>query len=232
MRSPMDLEALLGDEPLRRREFPVAEDSIFLAHAGVSPLPARSVAAMTDYLAQAARHDQEACFPAGRIAETRALAAALLCCAPEEVALLGPTSLGLSVVANGLDFPPRANVVCYRDDYPANVYPWRALTARGVEVRSVRAARLGAVTVEDVAAAVDGRTALVALASAHYLSGDRLDLAAIGGYLKARGILFCVDGIQTLGGMRTTVEDVDFLAADSHKWLLGPDGAGILYVRR
>src|SRR5207247_2476947 len=79
--------------------------------------------AMAGYLALAARHGQEACFPPERIGETRALAAALLGCGADEVALLGPTSLGLSVVANGLDFPMGANVVCYRDDYPANVYP-------------------------------------------------------------------------------------------------------------
>jgi selenocysteine lyase/cysteine desulfurase len=86
--------------------------------------------------------------------------------------------------------------------------------------------------VESVAAAVDERTRLVALASAHYQTGWRLDIAAIGKFLHERGILFCVDGIQTLGAMKTTVEHADFLSADAHKWLLGPNAAGLFFARR
>jgi selenocysteine lyase/cysteine desulfurase len=79
---------------------------------------------------------------------------------------------------------------------------------------------------------VDENTRLVALASCHFISGYRIDFQAIGKFLRERGILFCVDAIQTLGAFPTTVEHVDFLAADAHKWLLGPCGAGLLYVRR
>ena len=79
---------------------------------------------------------------------------------------------------------------------------------------------------------VDENTKLVALASCHFISGFRLEHQAIGKFLRERGIFFCLDAIQTLGAFPTTVEDVDFLAADAHKWLLGPCGAGIFYVRR
>jgi selenocysteine lyase/cysteine desulfurase len=79
---------------------------------------------------------------------------------------------------------------------------------------------------------VDENTRLVALASCHFISGFRIEIDAIGKFLRERGILFCLDAIQTLGAFPTTVEHVDFLAADAHKWLLGPCGAGILYVRR
>ena len=72
----------------------------------------------------------------------------------------------------------------------------------------------------------------VALASCHFVSGWRLNLPAIGKFLRQRGVLFCVDGIQTLGAFPTTVENIDFLAADAHKWLLGPCAAGIFYVRK
>ncbi len=230
----MKLDDLLRDESLRRREFPVAAGKVFVAHAGVSPLPRCVAEAMREYLSAAACGDQEACFPRGRALETRKLAAELLGCTAQEIALVGPTALGLSLVAGGLEFPPGSNVVCYGDDYPANVYPWRAIRWRlpQVEARSVRTRRLGEVTPESVAAAVDERTRLVALASAHYQTGWRLDIAAIGRFLRERGILFCVDGIQTLGALRTTVEHVDFLSADSHKWLLGPNGAGIFFARR
>ena len=78
---------------------------------------------------------------------------------------------------------------------------------------------------------MDENTRLVALASCHFISGFRIEIEAIGKYLRERGILFCLDAIQTLGAFPTVVEYVDFLAADAHKWLLGPCGAGVLYVR-
>ena len=228
----MTLDELLRDEPLRRREFPVVARKMFLAHAGTSPLPRCVAEAMREYLAAAARDGQDDCLPRGFVLETRQLAAQLLGCTPQEIALLGPTALGLSLVANGLDLPPGSNIVCYADDYPTNVYPWRLRKGNNVEVRTVRPKRPGEVTLESVAEVVDERTRLVALASSHFLTGYRLDVGAIGKFLGERGSLFCMDGIQTLGALRTTVEHVDFLAADSHKWLLGPNAAGVVFVRR
>jgi selenocysteine lyase/cysteine desulfurase len=90
---------------------------------------------------------------------------------------------------------------------------------------------LGVIEVEDVLDKVDDKTRLVALASCHFISGRRIDVPAIGKFLRERNILFCVDAIQTLGAFPTTVEYVDMLAADAHKWLLGPCGAGLMYVR-
>ena len=84
----------------------------------------------------------------------------------------------------------------------------------------------------DVIGQVDENTRLVALASCHFISGYRIDHQAIGKKLRERNILFCLDAIQTLGAFPTTVENVDFLAADAHKWLLGPCGAGLMCVRR
>jgi selenocysteine lyase/cysteine desulfurase len=107
-----------------------------------------------------------------------------------------------------------------------------ALAERGVEVRLLNVRRLGVIRPIDVIGQVDENTRLVALASCHFVSGYRLEHAAIGKALRERGILFCLDGIQTLGAFPTTVEHVDMLAADAHKWLLGPCGAGVMYVRK
>src|SRR4029079_18050107 len=90
----------------------------------------------------------------------------------------------------------------------------------------------GMIRAKDVMGQVDENTRLVALASCHFISGYRIDYQAIGKYLRERNILFCLDAIQTLGAFPTTVEDVDFLAADAHKWLLGPGSAGIMLVRQ
>ena len=227
----MTLTELLANEELRQNEFPVTRGKIFLAHAGVCPLPRRVAAAGSECAQRGTRGDQEA-FVLHRLNDARQLGAQLLRCQPDEVALVGPTSLGLSFVAAGLKFKNGDNILIYHDDYPANVYPWMALAERGVEVRLLNTRGLGVIRPVDVMGQVDENTRLVALASCHFISGYRLDHQAIGKFLRERGILFCLDAIQTLGAFPTTVEHVDMLAADAHKWLLGPCGAGLLYVRR
>src|SRR5450432_4225873 len=227
----MTLTEILANEELRLREFPVARDKIFLAHAGVCPLPHRVAEAIAECARQGTLGDQEA-FMLHRLDDARKLGARLLDCQPEEIALVGPTSLALSFVAAGLNFRRGDNVLIYHDDYPSNVYPWMALAAKGVEVRLLNIKNYGAIRTVDVMGQVDENTKLVALASCHFISGCRIEIDAIGKFLRERGILFCLDAIQTVGAFPTTVEHVDFLAADAHKWLLGPCGAGIFYVRR
>jgi selenocysteine lyase/cysteine desulfurase len=227
----MTLTEILTDEELRRREFPVACGKIFLAHAGVCPLPRRVADAVSECARQGTLGDQES-FMLHRLDEARKLASQLLICQPDEIALVGPTSLGLSFVASGLNFRKGDNVLIYHDDYPSNVYPWMALAEKGVEVRLLNIKTFGAIRTIDVTGQVDENTKLVALASCHFISGFRIEIEAIGKFLRERGILFCLDAIQTLGAFPTTVEHVDFLAADAHKWLLGPCGAGIFYVKK
>ncbi len=227
----MTLQEILTNEALRRHEFPVVRDKIFLGHAGVCPLPRRVADAVSECARQGTLGDQEA-FMLHRLDDARNLAAQLLNCQPDEIALVGPTSLGLSLVAAGLNFRKGDNIVIYHDDYPSNVYPWMALAQKGVQVRLLNTRGLGIIRPVDVMGQVDENTRLVALASCHFISGYRLEFSAVGKFLRERGILFCLDAIQTLGAFPTTVEHVDFLAADAHKWLLGPCGAGVLYVRR
>jgi cysteine desulfurase/selenocysteine lyase len=227
----MTVSEILADEELRHREFPVTKEKVFLAHAGVCPLPHRVAEAMRAYATEGTLDDQEVRL-AHWLKETRSLAAKLLNAQPEEVAFVGPTSLALSTIANGLALRKGENVVIYFDDYPSNVYPWMALSERGVEVRLLNVKELGRIRPSDITGQVDEQTRMVALASCHFVAGWRIDLNAIGKALHDRNIFFCVDGIQTLGAFPTTVEHIDFLAADAHKWLLGPCAAGILYVRK
>jgi cysteine desulfurase / selenocysteine lyase len=227
----MTIAEILGNEELRRHEFPVVREKIFLAHAGVCPLPRRVSDAIADCAAKSTLGDQEE-FMLSRLDDARKLGGQLLNCQPDEIALVGPTSLALSFVGSGLKLRRGDNVLIYHDDYPSNVYPWMALAERGVEVRLLNTRGLGVIRPRDVAGQVDEDTKLVALASCHFISGFRTEINEIGKVLHERGILFCVDGIQTLGAFPTTVEHVDFLAADAHKWLLGPCAAGIFYVSK
>lgn len=228
----MTVTEILSDEQLRNHEFPVTRRKIFLGHAGVCPLPRRVAEAVSDYAREAGTGDQEKFIFPGILNNGRKLAARLLNCQSEEVAFVGPTSLALSLIASGLKFRRNDNILIYFDDYPSNVYPWTALAEQGIEVRLMNIRNLGAIRAMDVMGQVDENTRLVALASCHFISGYRIDIPRIGKFLRERNILFCVDGIQTLGAFPTTVEYVDMLAADAHKWMLGPCGAGLMYVRR
>lgn len=168
------------------------------------------------------------------IRDTRRLCAKFIGAGEDEVALLGPTSLGLSLFANGIDWQTGDEVVFYAGDYPANVYPWRNLERLGVVAKAIPRRLNGQIDLDDISGLVGPRTRLVALASANYLSGFRPDLFRIGGFLRERGVKFAVDGIQTIGAFRMHVADecVDLMSADAHKWMLGPMAMGIVYVSR
>lgn len=228
----MTLQELHSNEELRQHEFPVTRDKVFLAHAGVCALPRRVAEAIRDYATQSTKGDQETLVPAFQLGKSRELAAGLIGAKPEEIAFVGPTSLGLSCVAGGLRFKKHDNILIYFDDYPSNVYPWMALADRGVQVRFLNIRELGRIRPVEVLGQIDESTRLVALASCHFVAGYRVNLDEIGAALRKRGILFCVDGIQTVGAFPMAVENIDFLAADAHKWMLGPCAAGILYVRK
>ena len=227
----MNLPELQQDEALRCREFPVSGDKVYLAHAGVSPVPACVERAVASAVSAASRDDQEEGLST-LLRQTRARASELLGADPGEVALIGPTTTGISAVAAGLDWQAGDEVLIYQDDFPVNVYPWQALESRGVTVRRLSTPTLGEITPELVVEQLTAKTRLVALASCHFVTGYRIDHDAIGRLLRERDVLFCLDAIQTLGAFPTTVEHVDFLAADAHKWLLGPCAAGVFYVRR
>jgi cysteine desulfurase / selenocysteine lyase len=228
----MTLAEILSNEELRRHEFPVTRDKVYLAHAGVGPMPRRVAEAVAQYAHAASASGQEQIQYASILNASRRLASRLLNSQPEEIALVGPTSLALSLIAGSLKLRKHDNVLIYFDDYPSNVYPWMALAERGVQVRLINTREYGVIRPVDVMGQVDEQTRLVALASCHFIAGTRLDYQAIGKFLQERDILFCLDAIQTVGAFPTTVERVDFLAADSHKWLLGPCAAGLMYVRR
>ncbi|MFA7237129.1 MAG: aminotransferase class V-fold PLP-dependent enzyme [Phycisphaeraceae bacterium] len=230
----MNLTQILTNDSLRHDAFPVTAHPIYLAHAGVCPLPAVARDAMIQYAhaGSIANQETDAFVETSKLA--RKIAAQLIGATACEIALIGPTSLGLNLVALGLDFQPGDQVIYYADDYPANTYCWMNLVSRGVQPVPLRTApdRPGVITWSVLEPLLTDRTRLVSLATCNYLSGYRIDYADIGRRLHERGILFCLDAIQTLGAFPLNVEHVDFLAADSHKWLLGPLGAGIFYANR
>jgi len=218
-----------------RDEFPATRELVYLNHAAVAPLSARARDRICEWADDMARRGNVAEGRwYGEIEKVRAQSAALIGADPAEIALLKNTSEGLSLVAEGLDFAPGDNVVTVANEFPSNLYPWLHLAGRGVETRRVAPQDQGRVSLDDLDAAIDARTRLLSISFVQYGSGFRMDLAQVGRLCRDRGVLFCVDAIQGLGVFPVDVEamQIDFLSADGHKWLVGPEGAAIVYVRR
>ena len=219
---------------IRKTEFPVTEKFIYLNHAGVSPIPARSAEAGIRMLCQ---FRDEGAFRLRQwqelAQEARGRFARMISATPEEVAFIKSTSEGLSFIAAGFPWKEGDNLVTANVEFPANVYPWMRLRSRNVELRMV-AAREGRVRKEDLFAACDGKTRMISLSSVEFANGFRNDLPAIGEFCQKKGIFFCVDAIQSLGVLPIDVQSygVDSLSADGHKWLLSPEGIGGFYISK
>lgn len=216
-----------------RAQFPVLEEQLYLNHAGVAPTSLRVAAAVQEWMDDLVHHGirHERGWEA-RVEGIRKQAARLLGATAGEIAFVRNTSHGLGLVAEGLDWKPGDEVaVATSLEYPSNVYPWLHLKDRGVSVREIEV-REGGVTPEAVAAALTPRTRLVAVSSVQFATGYRTDLDALGALCERAGVLLCVDGIQSVGCMPVDVKKsrIHFLSADSHKWMLGISGIGLLYV--
>jgi cysteine desulfurase / selenocysteine lyase len=217
-----------------RRAVPSTATWSYFDHAAVSPLPAPSQAAIQKWLEEATSQGSPA-WPgwARRVEEIRQTAARLLGADRSEIAFVPNTTTGISWIAEGWDWQPGDNVVTLENEFPSNAYPWIHLKDRGVEARRV-AVPDGRVDLRRVVEACDHRTRLLAVSWVGYASGYRLDLDELAGLAVQRGVKLLVDAIQGLGVFPLDLgrTPIDFLAADGHKWLMGPEGAGILYVRR
>ncbi|MBC3843078.1 aminotransferase class V-fold PLP-dependent enzyme [Streptacidiphilus sp. 4-A2] len=206
----------------------------YLDHAGLGRLRAPAVDAMRTALVEVYPHGSALMgriFPAR--AAARRTAAALLDCAPTEIAFVPNTSTGLHLVADGLRWEPGDEVVVFDRDFPANVHPWRALVERaGVRLRWVPM-HDGGYRTDDIAAAIGPATRLIAASQVNFATGFRLDLDALCALAAPVGALVCVDAVQGLGTLPLSLArtPVDFLAAGAHKWLGGPPGTGLFYCR-
>jgi selenocysteine lyase/cysteine desulfurase len=225
---------LIMDWTSLREQFPVTRRWAYFDHAAVAPLSGPAQRALVEWATDMA-HNGDVHEPAWfrRVNDVRALVGRLLNADPLDVAFIKNTSEGIGLVAEGFPWQPGDNVVTAAEEYPANLYPWMNLAGRGVELRTV-ASRGSRIPIDDIRAALDNRTRVVSLSWVEYASGYRNNLDALGELCRERGIFFCVDAIQGLGVLPLDVgrTPIDALAADGHKWLLAPEGAGVFYLRR
>ncbi len=217
-----------------RQQMPAAARWAYFDHAAVAPLSLPAAQALADWANEmAVNGDANWSEWHRRIEHVRQTAATLLTCLADEVAFVPNTTSGLTLIAESFPWQPGDNVVVPASEFPSNMLPWRNLVDRGVEVRVVPCEIEGCDT-DQLLAAANERTRIVTVSWVGYVTGWRQDLDELADRCHRRGILLCVDGIQGLGVIPLDVSrtPIDFLAADGHKWLLGPEGAGVLFIRR
>ncbi len=210
--------------------FPVKERLVYLNHAAVAPLCRPAAEAMKGLTDDACLYgslhysDWLAAYDG-----FRAAAAKLINAAPSEIAMVKNTSEGIAIIAGGLHWKSGDRIIAFREEFPANYYPWLRLESRGVEITWLSIYS----PIEEIARALPGAR-LLAISYVNYLSGYRVNLEEIGKLCRQHDCFFFVDAIQGMGALPIDVETsyIDALSADGHKWMLGPEGHGILYVRR
>ena len=214
-------------------EFPLDDAVLYLNHAAVAPWPTRTAEAIARFATENTRLGAKQ-YPEWLNTEHRLreqLKALINAESTDEIALVKNTSEGLSMIAYGIDWQAGDNVVISNHEFPSNRIVWESLADQGV---IVKVADISCSPETAIINQIDEKTRLVSVSSVQYASGIKLDLAQIGKACQQNNSLFCVDAIQSLGALHFDVRAIhaDFVVADGHKWMLGPEGLALFYCRR
>ena len=209
-----------------RAEFPSLNGRTFLDTATFGQLPRRTVEAVANHFA---RRDATACrdflswFDDAE--RTRAAVAQLIHATADDIAFVPNACTALATLMSGIDWQPGDRVITLEHEFPNNLYAPTAVEARGVEFIET--------TWDRFEETLDERTRLVLLSTVNYSTGFRPPLETLGPMLRDRGIVFYVDGTQSVGALQFDVRTVQpaLLAVHGYKWLLCPNGCGFAYVR-
>lgn len=232
--------SLLGKKPLVMNNFnnffSLDPDVIYFNHAAVAPLPKRTSLAVSEFVEECSLYGAKN-YPRWQQTENELremLASLINAPSSEDISLLKSTSEGLSVIAYGLDWSLGDNIVTIAQEFPSNKIVWESLSdVYGVEVRFLDLSKSNDPE-SDLIALCDEHTRLITVSSVQYSDGFKLDLSQIGDFAYDNEILFCVDAIQSLGALPFDVQacKADFVVADGHKWLLGPEGLALFYTAK
>lgn len=218
-----------------RKLFPSVEYKTYLNHAGCSPYSIRVTEAMRNYIEECGGEVIENYSKNLEIRETlRHKLAELIRVPASDIALTKNTSSGLSLLASGLDWKTGDRILLFDLEFPSNIYPFMNCARWGAEIDFVpaRQKRNGRVLTEDIESKITPKTRLLSISFVEFLNGWRNDLKTIGEICRQHQIIFCVDGIQGLGALPLDASDcgIHFLSSAAHKWLMGPQGIGFIYV--
>jgi cysteine desulfurase/selenocysteine lyase len=209
-----------------RAEFPALANWTYLNTATYGQLSRRSTARVAQHFAH---RDELACWDFltwfDHMDSVRDQVARLVHCERDDIAFIQNASTALGWLIAGLDWQPGDRVVTLESEFPNNIYAPSVLGRRGIEFVET--------PWEKFYDSIDSRTRLVAISSANYVTGFVPPLEEIAAFLRKRGVLFYVDGTQSVGALRFDIARVepDMLAVHGYKWLNCPDGAGFMYVK-
>lgn len=215
-------------------EFPQDKDLCYLNHAAVGPWPRRTAQAVTNFAQQNMTRGATD-YPKWMHVEHRLrerLAWLIGADNVDDIALVKNTSEGLSIVSQGLTWNNGDQIVGLTGDFISNQMPWEVLGEYGVKYLPIDALRSD----DPEGALIDAlgkKTRLLAISTVHFATGYRFDMKRLSKACRKKGVLLCVDAIQSLGAQRFNLQDTpaDFVTAGGHKWLLSPEGLGFFYCR-
>lgn len=217
-----------------RALFPTAALAVHLNHAGTSPIARPVAESVTPVLEELMGADILVAYlnHIKRQEELRAALGRMMNASTAGIGFVRNTSHGVSIIAQSIPFRSGDTVVVPEGEYPSNIYPWMAQESRGGRVRLVPPGADGLLSEDDLMAACDDSTRVLAVSWVQWHTGQQMDLKRLGAFCRERGIYFSVDVVQGLGALRLDLQEtpVDFATAGCHKWLLAPGGLGMVYV--
>ena len=213
-------------------EFPQAQELIYLNHAAVSPWPLRTSEAVSQFAVENLQFGARN-YPDWIKTETalrEKLARLINAPSEADIALQKNTSEALSVIAYGLEWREGDNVIISNQEFPSNRIVWESLARFGVELKvaDLDSADSPESAVIDL---IDNRTRLISISSVQYATGLKIDCRQIGAACQKQEVLFCIDAIQSIGAHQFDARayHADFVVADGHKWMMGPEGLALFY---
>ncbi len=220
---------------INTNEFNLDPALIYVNHAAVAPWPARTVNAVKKFadengLCGSVQYEQWLKVEQKLKSD---LAILINAASADEIALLKNTSEGLSIIAQGIEWQVGDNIVISNEEFPSNFIPWDALRAKGVELRIANISDT-AYPEKAIIELMDVNTRLLSISSVQYASGLRLNLDLLSKACQSYHALYCIDAIQEIGALQFDVQAInaDFVIADGHKWMLGPEGLALFYCKQ
>jgi len=216
-------------------EFELEPDLFYLNHAAVAPWPRRARLAVQQFAEEnshvgAARYETWLKKEHSLRIRFKQLINAE---SSDEIAFQKNTSEGLSTIAYGLDWQAGDEVIISDEEFPSNRIVWESLQEQyGVRLTKIKLDHES--PEQSLIAAFSPSTRMLAISSVQYGSGLKVDLNQLGEACQQANVLFCVDAIQSLGAHAVDVQaaKIDFMVADGHKWMLGPEGIALFYCRK
>jgi len=216
-------------------DFNLDSNLLYMNHAAVAPWPVRTVDAVKKFADENGHVGSSNYLNWLETEQTlkNDLAKLINAASADEIALLKNTSEGLSIIAKGIQWQSGDNIVISNEEFPSNFIVWDALRAQGVELRIANISDT-AYPEKAIIEQMDANTRLLSISAVQYASGLRMNLQVLGKACRSYNALYCVDAIQQIGALQFDVQDMDadFVIADGHKWMLGPEGLALFYCKQ